>query len=252
MSELPSFAVIIPMYNEAAGAETCVRKVCAQLAAMPHRTSLIVVNDGSTDGTSRILDTLQAAEPKLVIVNHSRNQGYGAAIRSGIRRASEQDFQYALFMDSDLTNSPEDIPSFAERMAEGADIIKASRFSRGGQMSGVPWRRAFFSRSGNLLARWLFGVGLHDCTNGFRAVKLSLLMRLELKETGFAIIVEELYKAKYIAHSFDEVPTTLTSRSQGQRPSSFQYKPAIFLKYLTYALKAFGGIKPNGGQGIAA
>lgn len=251
MVDLPSFAVIIPMYNEKSGAQTCIRQVCAQLSLMPHRANLIVVNDGSKDGTKEVLATIEPVEQKLIVVTHPQNRGYGAAIRTGIRRAAEGGFDYALFMDSDLTNDPDDIPKFVAQMERGVDVIKASRFIAGGGMEGVPWQRAILSNSGALVARVLFRVGLRDCTNGFRAVKVAILSRMDLRESGFSIIVEELYKAKWLARTFCEVPVVLTSRGRDRRPTSFCYTPEIFRKYLTFAFKAFFGVKPDLKQEIA-
>jgi dolichol-phosphate mannosyltransferase len=244
-SKLRSFCVIVPMYNEEQGAEACVRRVCQALASIPIPSKLIAVNDGSSDLTGVILDRLAGELPQLEIVRHERNAGYGAALRSGIRRAAEANFDYALFMDSDLTNSPEDISRFVEKMKEGYDMIKASRFIAGGRMEGVPWRRGIFSHTGNFVARALFGLGLQDCTNGFRAVKVEILRRMNLRESGFPIIVEELYQAKSLARTFSEVPVVLTSRAGDHRPTSFSYKPKTLRKYLGFALKAFFGIRPD-------
>src|SRR5579871_3402390 len=126
--ELRSFCVVIPMFNEESGAETCVRRVCPALAAMDVPSKLITVNDGSRDKTGGILDRLAPEFPGLVVVHHAKNAGYGAALRTGVEKASELGFDYALFMDSDLTNDPADIPRFVELMKQGVDVIKASRF----------------------------------------------------------------------------------------------------------------------------
>ncbi len=239
------------MFNEEAGAETCVRRVCAELRTLPHRTQLIVVDDGSRDRTGKILDRLASEFPGLALVHHAKNAGYGAALQTGIRHAVEADVDYVLFMDSDLTNDPSDIPKFVACMERGADVIKASRFVAGGGMEGVPWQRSVFSRGGNLVARVLFRAGVRDCTNGFRAVRTQILARMNLRETGFPIIVEELYQAKSLARTFCEVPVVLTSRAGDHRATSFGYTPATFRKYLTFALKAFLGVEPDWKRGIA-
>jgi dolichol-phosphate mannosyltransferase len=243
--KLRSFCVIIPMYNEEQGAAACVRSVCSKLAALPYPGRLIVVNDGSRDRTGALLDGLQTEFPEMLVIHHMHNGGYGAALRTGIAKAVERRFDYAIFMDSDLTNDPADIPKFLECMKRGVDVIKASRFVAGGAMQGVPWRRSIFSRGGNLIARFLFRAGISDCTNGFRAVKVEILGAMRLKESGFPIIVEELYQSKWLARSFCEVPVVLTSRAAQLRPTSFSYKPATLRKYLNFALRAFLGIKPE-------
>jgi dolichol-phosphate mannosyltransferase len=243
--QLRSFCVVIPMYNEEAGAEVCIRRVCPALAAIPYPSKLITVNDGSRDQTGAILDRLAPELPNLTVVHHPQNAGYGAALRTGISTAAQAGFDYALFMDSDLTNDPADIPKFVAHMEHGIDVIKASRFVPGGRMDGVPWQRSIFSVTGNLVARPLFGIGVRDCTNGFRAVKVSILERLNLQEHGFPIIVEELYQAKFLAQTYAEVPVVLTSRTDDQRPTSFGYNSQTLRKYFGYAVKAFLGMKPD-------
>jgi len=239
------FGVVIPMYNEERGAEKCVRNVCAALAAIPTRNQLLIVNDGSGDRTGEILDSLVPEYPNLTVVHHEKNLGYGGALRTGTRKAIDAGYDYALFMDSDLTNDPADIVKFVARMQQGFDVIKASRYTAGGGMPGVPWKRRVISQAGNAVARVLFGMGLRDCTNGFRAVRTSILARMNLTENGFPIIVEELYQCKFLAHTYCEIPVLLTNRSEEQRPTSFTYKPETLRKYLSFAVKAFLGVKPK-------
>lgn len=242
---LPSFAVVIPMFNEECGAEACVRTVCDELRRLPNRTTLIAVNDGSKDQTLAILHGLVPSEPLLTVVDHGRNRGYGAALRTGLERAAQDGYEYVLFMDSDLTNHPSDIPKFAEKMAEGADIIKATRYSRGGSVSGVPFYRVAVSKAGNLVAHLLYGLPVRDCTNGFRAGRVDVMMRMQLTEQRFPIIMEELLWSKFLARSFAEVPVVLTNRTGEQRPTSFTYKPRVFYDYLKYPVRAFFGIRPE-------
>jgi dolichol-phosphate mannosyltransferase len=249
-SHTPSFAVVIPMFNEEAGVEACVKKVCTELDRLSGRSALLVVNDGSGDRTGEILHRLAPAHPKLKVVTHPANRGYGRALRSGVEEAARGGYDYVLFMDSDLTNDPADIPRFFAEMARGKDVIKASRFAGHGGMNGVPLRRALISRLGNRIARALFSVGVRDCTNGFRAVRVALLAQMNLRENGFPIIVEELYQLKFVAESYAEVPVVLTSRKADQRPTSFAYKPATFCKYFWYAAKARLGVRPKTGLKI--
>lgn len=181
----------------------------------------------------------------MIAVSHDRNRGYGRALRTGTQRASEMDFEYVLFMDSDLTNDPRYLPAFASRMAEGYDIIKASRYVSGGAVLGVPrWRRAI-SIAGNRVASRLYGLGIRDCTNGFRAGRTAILRQMHLRENGFAIIMEELYQARFLARRFCEIPNTLTARTDALRPSSFAYGPLLILDYLKYPLKAALGWRPR-------
>lgn len=234
----PSFAVVVPMYNEEAGAERCVRAITESLRSFSERNMLIVVDDGSRDRTTDVLTSMSREVANVVALKHEKNRGYGAALSTGARRASELGFDYVLFMDSDLTNDPKDLPLFVEEMRKGTAVIKGSRYIKGGGVDGVPRWRFWISRSGNAVARLLYGLPLHDCTNGFRAVRTSIFTRMQLRENRFPIIMEELYRAKLLGCTVREVPTTLKNRSSDQRPTSFSYRPSTFYRYLKYPIKA--------------
>lgn len=234
------------MFNEESGAELCVRRICSVLASVNHPSELVTVNDGSRDQTAGILNALSANILNLTVIHHEKNRGYGAALRTGIKYAVDAGFDYALFMDSDLTNDPSDIPRFVEKMKEGYDVIKATRYSNGGKVSGIPAYRVMISRAGNWIASGLYRLPITDCTNGFRATRTSLLRRMLLTETKFPIIMEELYYSSYLATTFAQIPVRLTNRLQEQRPTSFSYRPRVFYDYLKYPLKAFFRVKPRG------
>jgi len=235
-SQPPSFAVVVPAYNEAAGIGACVREIHQALERLPSRSALVVVDDGSADETAAALDELAREHPRLVVVRHERNRGYGAALQTGVRTTAEHGYDYVLFMDSDLTNDPGDIPAFVEQMTRGVDVIKASRYVRGGGVAGVPWWRSWLSIVGNGVARLLFGLPVRDATNGFRAVRTSLLTSIDLKENGFAVIMEELHRLRPLAQSYAEVPIVLTARDDSLRGSSFSFGPRAMASYLKYPL----------------
>lgn len=232
--EAPSFAVVIPAYNEEAGIQACVAAVDAVLALLPNRTTIIVVDDGSADATAQRLTEIQTRYPRLTVEQHSVNHGYGVALRTGTLAADRRGLEYVVFMDSDLTNNPAYLRDFALRMGDGFDVIKASRYVPGGRVDGVPVWRTALSRLGNHVAHALFGIPVRDCTNGFRAVRTRLLTAVELHETGFAVIMEELYRLRPIAKGYAEVPIVLTSRAEHLRPSSFTFGPRALFAYLKY------------------
>jgi len=242
LSDSPSFAVVIPMFNEEAGAEACVRTVCAELQRLDPKARLFVVEDGSRDRTAEILRELENTTPALTVKFHGENRGYGQALVTGGRAAHDAGFDYAVFMDSDLTNDPKDIAGFIAKMREGHDSIKASRYIAGGGASGVPPFRRAISIVGNSLARILMRIPIHDLTNGFRAVRTSAFVRIPFRENKFAIIMEELYYLKRMGCSFAEVPNVLRTRSDDRRRTSFSYRPSTFAQYLKYPLKSFFGL----------
>ncbi|MDO8463065.1 MAG: glycosyltransferase family 2 protein [bacterium] len=232
--------IIIPMHNEEAVAEQCVRTVLPYLDALPHATSLCIVNDGSRDATPRILADLavELADARLAVCHHDTNRGYGAALRTGIRHAIDGAFDYVLFMDSDLTNHPKYLTLFYKRMSEGVQYIKASRYTVGGAVAGVPFIHRTFSRIGNSVARQCYGLPIRDITNGFRAVHTTLLRQMVFTEDGFAMILEELTQAKRLGATFSEVPYTLTSRGRGEGSSHLSYGLKTWKQYLGHALRA--------------
>lgn len=231
-------AVVIPMYNEIASAEICIRTILAILPTIGVPAGLIVVDDGSTDGTGRLLDELQATPLARFRVIHKPNGGYGSALIAGAHTAVQERYDYVLFMDSDLTNPPEHIERFVPAIRQGIDLVKASRFSRGGDMGAVPWSRRVWSVGANVLARAMFRMGIPDCTNGFRAIRTAMFESMPLKERGFSIIMEELYWTKRLGGTVAFVPTSLRARTAAQRSSAFHYRPALFWSYLKFALRA--------------
>jgi glycosyltransferase involved in cell wall biosynthesis len=236
-----TFAVVVPMFNEEHGAEECILKIIVILASLPYDSILIAVNDASKDETGHILSSLKDTMPGLCVIHHEKNIGYGAALLTGAREAHRLGYEYVLFMDSDLTNPPEHIPRFVEKMEDGFDLIKGSRYCPGGEVVGVPFKRYIISKVGNMIAKRLYRTGVTDCTNGFRAIKTELFLRMPLKEKGFVIIMEELFWAKKLGAKIVEIPTTLSNRSQSTRPTSFQYTSEIYWKYLKFPMKALVG-----------
>lgn len=236
----PKLAVVIPMFNEVAGAQRCVVAVSHELADIDPTWPLIVVDDGSADGTLAVLERLAAETPALRVTRNPQNMGYGAALRTGATEASAQGAEWVLFMDSDLTNPPEHIRRFVSAIGDDVDYVKASRYAQEGRVHGVPLKRRLISRAGNLVAAWSFRLPLSDITNGFRAIRTERFLEMPLRETGFPIIAEEAYWAFRFHLRCAEVPTILTSRQATLRSSSFAYRPRVVAAYGRYPIRALG------------
>lgn len=238
--------IVIPMYNEEVIAQKNLCVIMEYTRNLPQQTTVLVVNDCSTDKTGEILELIRKSQldNHLQIISHSKNLGYGGACRTGTQYAIQNRFDYVLFMDADFTNHPKYLIEFYKKMAAGFDYIKASRYVLGGKVEGVPRWRALISIIGNGIACWLYGLKIHDCTNGFRAGRVDIYKKMQLAENKFPVIMEELYQAKFIAKTFCEVPYILTARVKG-RPTSFTYKPEVFFDYFKYALKSFFKIIPQ-------
>jgi len=230
-------AIIIPMHNEEIHVNRCVQKVLKEIARIPYRSKLLVVDDGSTDQTNTILNMLTKHHKKtMCITRHQTNRGYGGAIKTGIQTAVKQKFEYAIIMDSDLTNNPKFIHAFVQRISDGYDIVKACRYTKESIIRGVPIYRTTISRIGNFIASKLFRLGIQDCTNGFRMIRLSQCKNIPYREPGFASIVEELYYIKKYHGTCTEISTELTSRTTSS--SHFRYTIGTFWRYLKYAICA--------------
>lgn len=233
--------VVVPMYNEEAIARANTEIILSYTNNLPPVVTVLVVNDGSRDATGRILEELLGhyKGEQLHLISHPYNRGYGAALQTGIKFASDNNYDYTIFMDSDLTNHPKYLEKFYEKMEEGWDYIKATRYSKGGGVEGVPWSHRVVSLVGNYIAGFLYGLPLTDLTNGFRTVKTDVLKQINYTEMGFAIIMEELYHAKFLTKSFCEISYILTSRKENQGQTHFSYGFRVCMQYLTYAIKSF-------------
>lgn len=233
--------IIIPMYNEQNIAKLSLTTIMDYARQLPDAFTVVVVNDGSKDNTEIILRGLfsEYSHDQYRVITHCVNKGYGAALKTGIGFAIDNNYDYVLFMDSDLTNHPKYLQKFYEKMAEGYDYIKATRYAKGAVTAGVPWQHRIISATGNLLARILYGLPLTDLTNGFRAVKVDILRKITLSESGFSIIMEELYRVKNLAKSYCEIPFVLGSRADGQGKSKFSYSLRTCFQYFKYPLKSF-------------
>lgn len=226
------------MLNEEKIASLCIDSVIKEIFKLKNKTTLIVVDDGSTDKTPIILKNKKDKyKDKLEIIKHENSKGYGAALQSGINFAIKKEYEFYLTMDSDLTNPPEYIPDFIHAMSDNIDCVKASRYIKGGKVEKVPFFRQMISVIGNYLASWIFDVKIKDCTNGFKMVRLNLLKNIKFKENNFSIILEEMYYLKRLHAKFAEIPNVLYARKNSK--SHFIYHPKIFYDYFKYLMKTF-------------
>jgi dolichol-phosphate mannosyltransferase len=234
----PSLATVVPVYNEESGIERACDAIISVAELYPGKSVVIAVDDGSGDASARVLAGLEADMELLLFCKHETNSGYGAALRTGALHASRLGFEYVAFIDSDLTNPPEDLLKIGALASKGHRYIKGSRFVTGGGMESVPTWRQTLSKTGNAVARTLFGIQLRDVTNGFRAVRTDLFLSWPLRERGFPIIMEELDWALQTGVLPVEFPTILTARTGDLRSSAFTYSTKTIYSYLRYPMQA--------------
>ena len=187
--------IAIPAYNEGAFIEQCIRRVSA-FAALDH---ILIINDGSTDQTG---DLAHAAGVR--VVEHTRNQGKGAAILTALSFACRNHFQWILFMDGDGQHPAASIPEFLQQIArDHADVLLGNRQNRKRRM---PVHRQLSNGITSLIISWCAGgTRIHDSQCGMRALRLSALKDLTLYEHGFQLESEMLIKLGRVGARFDEI-----------------------------------------------
>jgi len=230
----PTFCVVLPVRNAQSKVAKRVTAIVKVLEEINARTTIIVVNDGSTDDTSAVLQQLTYAYPEIVIVERPEKKGYGSANRAGFRAAIDHGFDYALVLDGESPANAEAIELFLRPMLLSYDFIKASRFSPFSHVDGTTVAGRFACLIFNKVAKTVLGLPITDYSNGVRAIKCTLLARMMTEESGPAILIEEVVQGKKLGAKFFEVPHTLTARGSESlycaAPSAGDY--GKFLKHL--------------------
>jgi glycosyltransferase involved in cell wall biosynthesis len=234
-----TFCIILPVFNEKTGINDCVQNIYSFLEKNKSIASIIIVNDGSTDGTETVLNDLINRFDNVIVEVHDINKGYGEACRTGFKATLREGFDYALVMDADSTQDPKFISGFMEEMNDSTDFIKATRYSKSGRVEGVHWKRRLISMVGNFLAKLILRTPISDYTNGFRAISAPLLSKMETYDSGFSVLIEEVREAKRLNATFSEVPYVLTVRSNEHGKSKFVYSWSVYKSYLQ---KIFGPV----------
>jgi len=205
--------VIIPTYNERENLPIVVE---ALLGTPDLR--VLVVDDGSPDGTGEIADELARAHDGRVLVLHRTGpRGLGVSYVDGMQLALSTDATAICQMDADFSHDPADIPRLLERSAS-ADLVIGSRYVPGGKIENWPRRRLMLSRFANLYVRAITGLQVKDCTSGFRCWRRETLARLPLRQiasNGYAFQVEMTWEPAAAGCRIAEVPVTFVDRRKG-------------------------------------
>jgi len=182
-----SLSLFFPMYNEEGNIDRAVASACEVLPRVARRWEVIVVDDGSTDRTAEIGARLVAADDHVRLVQHERNRGYGAAVRSGFESAR---LALIFFADGDNQFDLGELPQFIAEI-DSADVIAGYRITR-----RDPFLRRLNARLYNGLVSRLFDIGVRDVNCAFKVYRRALLDKLELRSTGALINVEMLARAR--------------------------------------------------------
>lgn len=207
--------VIIPTYNELENLPIIVGRVHSALPDV----HVLIVDDGSPDGTGKLADELSLADPDRVHVMHRIvKDGLGAAYLAGFAWGLNRQYSVLVEMDADGSHSPEQLHRLLDAVDAGADLVIGSRYVTGGAVRNWPWRRLVLSQTANTYSRVLLGVDIHDITAGYRAYRREVLEKIDLPAVdskGYCFQIDLTWRAINSGFTVLEVPITFTERELG-------------------------------------
>lgn len=215
--------VVVPTYEEADNLVALVTAVRAADVGPNVRLSLLIVDDGSPDGTGGLADALALALPDVHVVHRPRKAGLGGAYRAGFAAALTAGADVVVQMDADLSHDPADLPRLLAALNDGADVAIGSRYVPGGATAGWSPRRRLLSQAGGVYARAVLGSRIRDLTGGFKAFRADALRAIELDALtadGYAFQIEVNHRAERAGLTVAEIPIAFREREHGRSKMS--------------------------------
>jgi glycosyltransferase involved in cell wall biosynthesis len=204
----PGISIFFPAFNDA---ESIGKLVTNALEILPRLTDdfeVIVINDGSTDGTVEVLRELEAKHQNLRIIQHEMNKGYGGALQSGFQAAAKD---LVFYTDGDAQYDVRELPKLLALLNEKTDVVNGYKIERGDKL-----KRKVAGGFYNRLARLLFSLPIRDVDCDFRLIRREILGKINLSSTSGSICVELIYKLKKVGASFQEIGVNHYERPFGQ------------------------------------
>jgi dolichol-phosphate mannosyltransferase len=226
---VPQSLVIIPTFNELENIEKMIRKVFS--LSVPFH--LLIVDDGSPDGTAHTVKNLQAEFPnQLFLLERKGKLVLGTAYIAGFKWAIDHHYDFVFEMDCDFSHNPDDLLRLLHACnIEGADLAIGSRYVKGGKIINWPVDRVLMSYFASIYVRLILWIGIHDTTAGFKCYRKKVLQAIpldQIKFVGYAFQIEMKYRVKKKGFKVVEVPITFTDRKEGQsKMSKGIFKEAI-------------------------
>ncbi|MBZ5733991.1 polyprenol monophosphomannose synthase [Nocardioides sp. TRM66260-LWL] len=205
--------MVIPTYNEADNLAWIVGRVRAAQPGL----DVLIVDDGSPDGTGRLAEELAAADPAISVLHRTEKAGLGAAYLHGFSVALDAGYDVIGEMDADGSHQPEQLHLLLDALGS-ADLVIGSRYVPGGSVVNWPLRRRLLSRGGNVYVRLLLGIGVRDATAGFRLFRRHTLEKIELdtvQATGYVFQTEMVTRTLNAGLTVREVPIEFIERERG-------------------------------------
>lgn len=207
--------VIIPTYNEIDNISAMIDKVFS----LPIEFDLLIIDDGSPDGTAAVVKERQAEFPeRLHMVEREGKLGLGTAYIAGFKWALERDYDYVFEMDCDFSHNPDDLVRLYERAEEGYDVVVGSRYIKGVNVVNWPMSRLLMSYGASLYVRMVTWMPMHDSTAGFVCYSRKALETIDLDKVrmkGYGFQIEMKYSAWKLGLKLSEVSIVFTERREG-------------------------------------
>ncbi|MBP9019758.1 MAG: polyprenol monophosphomannose synthase [Rikenellaceae bacterium] len=207
--------VIIPTYNE----KENISKIINAIFNLEEKFHILIVDDGSPDGTAEIVKGLQMAYPEeLHLIEREGKLGLGTAYITGFKWAIERKYDYIFEMDADFSHNPEDLPKLYHEAESGADLVIGSRYCNGISVINWPIGRVIMSYCASVFVRKVLGINVYDTTSGFKCYKRKLLETIDLdniRMKGYGFQIEMKYNAFKLGFKIKEVPIIFIDRKEG-------------------------------------
>ena len=206
--------ITVATYNE----RDNVKPLLAQIRERLPAAHVIVTDDSSPDGTGELLDEIASGDERIAIIHRPSKLGYASAHIAGMKQALAEGADALIQMDADFSHEPETLPAIVEGLDEH-DLVIGSRWTEGGATENWGRHRVALSRWASFYARTLLGLGVRDCTSGFRAYRREIAERIRLTEAesdGYAFLVEGLFRVVRGGGTVGEVPITFRERRHGK------------------------------------
>ncbi|MGE0133483.1 MAG: glycosyltransferase family 2 protein [Blastocatellales bacterium] len=206
--QTPGITVFFPAFNDEGSIARLVREALAVLPQITNDYEVIVVNDGSSDGTGAVLDELASKTPRLRVIHHPRNRGYGGALRSGFENAAKD---LIFYTDGDGQYDVREMTSLIPLMTEEIDVVNGYKIKRSDSR-----RRIVIGAIYKFMARLMFGLPIRDVDCDFRLMRREAIQSIELTSTSGVVCTEMVYKLRAAGYRFAETPVHHYPRLHGQ------------------------------------
>ncbi len=206
--------VVLPTYNEAENVLPLAERVLAQDAGV----EILVVDDGSPDGTGDLVQRAGESETRLMLLQRGAKLGLGSAYLAGFRWALERGYGQVVTMDCDFSHDPDRLPDLLAGMADH-DLMIGSRYVPGGGIANWPWHRRLLSAFANLYTRALLRLPVRDCTSGYRCYARRVLEEVDpfaVRSSGYSFLEEMVWRVHRAGFRIGETPILFTDRRHGQ------------------------------------